>query len=99
MIVKKDCRYFRGDVPCKPHKTSGVHCADCPQYSATDRLQLRVGYQYNPSPIGSEQAFFNVGSPLAFLTQKETEVYNLTVLSLGVDAAMKPDEIRNQLLI
>jgi V/A-type H+/Na+-transporting ATPase subunit C len=42
---------------------------------------------------------FNIGSPLAFLTQKEAEVYNLTVLSLGVDAAMKPEEIRNQLLI
>jgi long-chain fatty acid transport protein len=34
------------------------------QYCATDRLQLRIGYQYNPSPIGSEQAFFNVASPL-----------------------------------
>jgi len=34
------------------------------QYSATERLQLRIGYQYNPSPIGSEQAFFNVASPL-----------------------------------
>ena len=42
---------------------------------------------------------FNIGSPLAFLTQKETEVYNLTILSLGVDSAMKPEEIRNQLLI
>ncbi len=41
---------------------------------------------------------FNIGSPLAFLTQKEAEVYNLTVLSLGVDSAMKPEEIRNQLL-
>ena len=42
---------------------------------------------------------FNIGSPLAFLTQKEAEVYNLTILSLGVDAAMKPEEIRNLLLV
>ncbi len=42
---------------------------------------------------------FNIGLPLAFITQKETEVYNLSVLSLGVDAAMKPEEIRNQLLL
>lgn len=34
------------------------------QYTATDRLRLRLGYQYNPSPIGSEEAFFNVASPL-----------------------------------
>jgi len=26
--LKSDCRYFRGDVPCKPHKHSGVHCID-----------------------------------------------------------------------
>jgi len=42
---------------------------------------------------------FNIGSPLAFLTRKETEVYNLTVLSLGIDSAMKTEEIRNQLLV
>lgn len=40
---------------------------------------------------------FNIGSPLGFMTQKETEVYNLAVLSLGVDAALKPEEIRSQL--
>jgi long-chain fatty acid transport protein len=34
------------------------------QYYATERLTLRIGYQYNPSPIGSAEAFFNVGSPL-----------------------------------
>jgi V/A-type H+-transporting ATPase subunit C len=42
---------------------------------------------------------FNIGSPLAFMTQKEAEVHNLTVLSLGVDATMKPEEIRSQLLL
>lgn len=34
------------------------------QYQATDRLFLRLGYQYNDNPIGSEAAFFNVASPL-----------------------------------
>jgi len=34
------------------------------QYYATERLTLRVGYQYNPDPIGSAEVFFNVGSPL-----------------------------------
>jgi len=32
MIVKNDCIHFRGDVPCKPHKASGVHCEDCSEY-------------------------------------------------------------------
>ena len=26
--LKKDCRHFRGDVPCKPHKEYAVHCVD-----------------------------------------------------------------------
>ena len=34
------------------------------QYYYSERLSLRLGYQYNPSPIGTDQAFFNVASPL-----------------------------------
>ena len=41
---------------------------------------------------------FNIVLPLAFITQKEAEVYNLTVLSLGVEGAMQPEEIRSLLL-
>jgi len=26
--IKKDCRFFKGDIPCKPHKRHGVHCTD-----------------------------------------------------------------------
>src|SRR5437899_483632 len=26
--LKVDCRFFRGDVPCNPHKQHGVHCVD-----------------------------------------------------------------------
>jgi heptosyltransferase-2 len=24
--IKTDCRFFRGDIPCKPHKNFNVHC-------------------------------------------------------------------------
>jgi V/A-type H+/Na+-transporting ATPase subunit C len=41
---------------------------------------------------------FNVGSTLSFITIKEAEVHNLTALTLGVEGAMKPEAIRNQLL-
>ncbi len=27
-IIKTDCKLYRGDIPCKPHKQSGVHCYD-----------------------------------------------------------------------
>ena len=31
--VKTDCRFYRGDRPCKFHKESGIHCQECPHYS------------------------------------------------------------------
>lgn len=30
--VKLDCRYFKGHIPCKPHKKSGVSCSTCQEY-------------------------------------------------------------------
>lgn len=38
--VKADCRWFRGHIPCRPHKQFGVHCVDdagrdCPHYDRT----------------------------------------------------------------
>lgn len=42
---------------------------------------------------------FNIGAPLAFMTQKEAEVHNLTALSLGVEAEIKPEDIQHQLLL
>jgi long-chain fatty acid transport protein len=35
------------------------------QFRATERLYLRMGYQYNDNPIDSNAAFFNVASPLS----------------------------------
>ena len=42
---KADCRHFRGDLPCAPHKREGVHCSDCPHYEPTDRniLIIKLG--------------------------------------------------------
>lgn len=31
-FVKYDCKNFKGDRPCLPHKNTGVHCADCSEY-------------------------------------------------------------------
>ncbi|HYA77479.1 MAG TPA: V-type ATPase subunit [Verrucomicrobiae bacterium] len=42
---------------------------------------------------------FNIGVPLAFLTQKEAEVYNLTALSSCKEASIKPDDLQLQLLL
>lgn len=42
---KPDCRHFRGDIPCTPHKEHGVHCDGCEQYAPTDRniLIIKLG--------------------------------------------------------
>ncbi len=45
--IKFDCRHFRGDVPCRPHKEHGVHCVDergasCPHYDPVGRRHLII---------------------------------------------------------
>lgn len=45
--LKTDCRQFRGDVPCTPHKLYGVHCVDekgndCPHYDRTEGRVLII---------------------------------------------------------
>ena len=42
VIYYSDCRYFRGDVPCKPHKLDGRHCSICPSYSKTESKILII---------------------------------------------------------
>ena len=37
--VKKDCRWFRGHVPCLPHKKEGVVCSGCGHY---EKLAERI---------------------------------------------------------
>lgn len=45
--VKTDCRHFKGDIPCKPHKQYGVHCIDsegktCKYYDQIDKKILII---------------------------------------------------------
>ena len=41
MKVKNDCIFFKGDIPCKPHKETGVHCDSCKFYqSITKRILI-----------------------------------------------------------
>lgn len=42
MIYKRDCEFFRGDVPCKPHKTEEVHCDDCKYYVSKPNIILII---------------------------------------------------------
>ena len=37
--VRFDCKHFNGNRPCSPHKNTGVHCLDCPEY---DPVKTRI---------------------------------------------------------
>jgi len=41
-VVHADCRHFRGDRPCAPHKQFGVHCDGCPHYDPVTRRILII---------------------------------------------------------
>ena len=35
--LRRDCRHFRTDRPCTPHKLRGKVCADCDEYAPAGR--------------------------------------------------------------
>jgi len=45
MIIKSDCIFFKGDIPCDPHKKFGYHCEDCPAYKKIEQniLIIKLG--------------------------------------------------------
>lgn len=44
-MIKTDCRHFRGDIPCAPHKKLHVHCDECKHYEKTNEniLIIKLG--------------------------------------------------------
>ena len=41
-VVHEDCRHFRGDRPCLPHKREGIHCEGCPHHDPINRRVLII---------------------------------------------------------
>jgi ADP-heptose:LPS heptosyltransferase len=42
MLIHTDCRHYRGDVPCKPHKDHGVHCRGCSYFDPVGKKILII---------------------------------------------------------
>lgn len=40
--IRSDCRFYRGDVPCQPHKEQGYHCRSCPVYEKISKRILII---------------------------------------------------------
>ena len=42
MKIRNNCLHFRGDIPCKPHKKSGVHCDKCEYFIPIEKCILII---------------------------------------------------------
>ena len=42
MIVKNDCLFFKGDIPCNPNKEFGYQCENCSIYKKIDKKILII---------------------------------------------------------
>ncbi len=40
--VKQDCKYFKGNIPCKPNKINGSVCISCDEYSPISKRILII---------------------------------------------------------
>ena len=45
--AKLDCRHFKGDKPCVPHKEHGVICNDCNHYDKIGKRILLINLEYS----------------------------------------------------
>ncbi|RJQ27647.1 glycosyltransferase family 9 protein [Candidatus Parcubacteria bacterium] len=41
-LVRNDCRYFKGDIPCEPNKREGSICNNCTYYKAIEERILII---------------------------------------------------------
>ncbi len=39
MLIHTDCVFFRGDIPCLPHKNEEYHCEGFPDYK---KISIRI---------------------------------------------------------
>ncbi len=42
MLIHQDCVFYKGDIPCKPHKDFGYHCEGCPVYKKISNTILII---------------------------------------------------------
>ncbi|MFA6234698.1 MAG: glycosyltransferase family 9 protein [Bacteroidota bacterium] len=90
ILYKADCRHFRGDIPCAPHKREGVHCADCPHYAPTDSNILiiklgAIGDVIRTTPLLERLRAEHPGARIWWLTLTPD------VLPAGVDRKLRFD--------
>lgn len=73
MKYLSDCRFFRGDLPCKPHKLTGVHCESCQIYEKISNRVLIIklgamGDVIRTTPLITRLKVWDKGCYITWLT-------------------------------
>jgi heptosyltransferase-2 len=42
ILINTNCKFFKGDLPCRPHKENGYHCTNCPSFVNIDQRILII---------------------------------------------------------
>lgn len=74
VLINTDCLYFKGDIPCKPNKEHGYHCAGCPEYSPIQKRILiiklgAIGDVIRTTPLVRKIRSEYPGAKITWLTQ------------------------------
>lgn len=88
-MVRNDCRFYRGDMPCQPHKQHGVHCPECGYYSPAQPRVLIIklgaaGDVIRSTPLITALKARSPQSHITWLT-----LYPVFVPSSKVDTVLK----------
>ncbi|MBC7425765.1 MAG: glycosyltransferase family 9 protein, partial [Bacteroidia bacterium] len=72
-FYKPDCRFFKGDIPCRPNKEHGYHCSDCPVYDPiTKRILIiklgAIGDVIRTTPLITRYREIYPGCKITWLT-------------------------------
>ncbi|MHB1688826.1 MAG: glycosyltransferase family 9 protein [Ignavibacteriaceae bacterium] len=73
MIIHFDCIFYKGDIPCKPHKKFGYHCEGCPEYNKlTDKILIiklgAIGDVIRTTPLLRKIREENPNAQISWLT-------------------------------
>lgn len=100
--LKTDCRYFNGEIPCKPHKEKGVHCVEadgteCQYYEQVDVKILiiklgAIGDVIRTTPLFTKLKEEYHNAKVYWLT------YSPAVVPAEVDVVLKPGALNLELL-
>ncbi len=90
IVVHHNCRHFRGDVPCKPHKKEGIHCEGCRHYDPIDERILiiklgAIGDVIRTTPLLRKLKALYPGSEITWLTLTPEVVPSLVDKALGFE--------------